>query len=77
MTREKTSAAEEEGDDGDVRCGYGTCKPDCLQVFNNPKFMLFVLCFLVTVQGMCFYLYRNLEVNVSFVNYMYPSAICD
>ncbi|KAH3709196.1 hypothetical protein DPMN_068658 [Dreissena polymorpha] len=35
----------------DVKCGYGTCKPRTLQKFNNPKFLLFVMCVFTVSQG--------------------------
>lgn len=34
-----------------VRCGYCGWKPDWLQVFNNPKMFLFLLCWFSFVQG--------------------------
>ena len=48
MSKDRPSSDEREVD---VRCGYGRYKPDCLQIFNNPKSMLFALCFMVTAQG--------------------------
>ena len=65
MTKEKTSV--DDDSDVDVRCGYGKCKLDCLQVFNNPKFMLFVLCFLVAAQGLCLSVYLLLHVSNIFL----------
>ncbi|KAK3087766.1 hypothetical protein FSP39_010363 [Pinctada imbricata] len=35
----------------DIKCGFGSCKPNFLQNFNNPKALLFFLCAFCTVQG--------------------------
>ncbi|KAL4218075.1 spermatogenesis [Mactra antiquata] len=35
----------------DVRCGYGSCKPKGLQLCNNPKMLLFLLCMYAMVQA--------------------------
>ena len=40
-----------EDNDLDVKCGYGKCKPSFLQRLNNPRFMLFTLCFVAISQG--------------------------
>ncbi|KAL5014579.1 hypothetical protein ScPMuIL_008849 [Solemya velum] len=37
--------------DFDNQCGFGKCKPKALQTFNNPKALLFFLCWLSAVQG--------------------------
>lgn len=38
--------------DFDNQCGFGKCKPKALQTFNNPKALLFFLCWLSAVQGL-------------------------
>ena len=38
-------------DDVDLRCGIGSCKPRCLQAFNNPKVVLIWLCWFAFLQG--------------------------
>ncbi|KAL4218293.1 Solute carrier organic anion transporter [Mactra antiquata] len=35
----------------DVRCGYGSCKPDRLQTCNNPKILLLFICVFAVSQG--------------------------
>ncbi|XP_052764566.1 solute carrier organic anion transporter family member 4C1-like isoform X2 [Mya arenaria] len=35
----------------EIRCGYGTCRPEALQCFNNPKWLLTFLCFFSMAQG--------------------------
>ncbi|XP_071112274.1 solute carrier organic anion transporter family member 4C1-like [Haliotis cracherodii] len=37
--------------DDDVRCGFGSYRPDWLQVFNNPKCLLFFLCAYCMILG--------------------------
>lgn len=38
-------------DEYDVRCGYGSCKPNGLQKCNNPKLLLVLLCIFALGQG--------------------------
>jgi organic anion transporter 4A/organic anion transporter 4C len=45
------AVVEEEAHAEDLRCGFGSCKPACLQVFNNPKFLLAWLSWYAFVQG--------------------------
>ncbi|WAR17281.1 SO4C1-like protein [Mya arenaria] len=35
----------------DVKCGYGSCKPERLQKCNNPKLLLAVMCVFAVSQG--------------------------
>ena len=35
----------------DVRCGYGSCKPEALQKLNNSKMMIIIMSFYVAAQG--------------------------
>lgn len=44
----------------DVRCGYGSCKPRGLQVCNNPKILLAIICVFAVSQGKT--LYFNFEI---------------
>ena len=37
--------------DDDVRCGYGSCKPDGLQKLNNTKILVLVMCVFAFSQG--------------------------
>ena len=51
-TTSETAAGSRYADiEDDVRCGYGSCKPDWLQVCNNPKMFLFLLCWFAFIQG--------------------------
>ena len=36
----------------DTQCGYGSCKPGFLQKFNNPKFLLVMMCIFTFSQGL-------------------------
>ncbi|XP_045180504.2 solute carrier organic anion transporter family member 4C1-like [Mercenaria mercenaria] len=47
----KKTGNEESGDRYDVRCGYGSCKPEGLQNCNNPKILLLLLCIFAVCQG--------------------------
>ncbi|XP_062608330.1 solute carrier organic anion transporter family member 4C1-like isoform X1 [Saccostrea cucullata] len=38
-------------EDREIRCGFGSYSPNCLQKFNNPKALLFFLCCFCTLQG--------------------------
>ena len=38
-------------EDLDLRCGYGSCKPTCLQKCNNSYCLLATICWFVFVQS--------------------------
>ena len=50
VIQDKHSSQSEE-DSQALLCGLGSCKPNCLQVFNNPKAVLACLCFFAFTQG--------------------------
>ena len=50
-TKEEKRVEEEEEEREDVRCGLGSCKPDCLQRCNNSKCLLAWLCWFAFIQG--------------------------
>ena len=46
----------------DTQCGYGRCKLNFLQKFNNPKFLLVLLCIYSFSQGNYTYIFLLLQV---------------
>ncbi len=55
---EKESGAQFAVEDEDVEnkpveyfCGFGSCRPKCLQVFRNAKFFTFLLCCYTFLEG--------------------------
>ena len=48
---ENSSVSDLMCDEEEGNCGYGSCEPKWLQVFNNPKGFLVLHCFVLVVQG--------------------------
>lgn len=56
----------------ETRCGYWSCRPDSLQRFNNPNFLLAFLCFFSMAQGEAIVVFSWFATVLTYANILAP-----